>query len=131
MASIVFLPVIDRRVLAAVYRRAALVLQPSEAEGFGLPVAEAMACGTPVVASDLPVLREVGGDAAEYCPVGAVDVWAEAVLSLLAERRDQPKAWEMRRQRALARSRRFSWTAHVHDLIEMYRDVLNGRCVAR
>ena len=44
---IVTLPFLDRRVLAAVYRRAALVLQPSEREGFGLPVAEAMACGTP------------------------------------------------------------------------------------
>ncbi len=37
---------------------------PSEREGFGLPVVEAMACGTPVVASDIAVLREVGGDAA-------------------------------------------------------------------
>ena len=45
--AIVSLPFLDRRTLAAVYRRAALVLQPSEREGFGLPVAEALACGTP------------------------------------------------------------------------------------
>ena len=67
------LPFVDRRVLAAVYRRVALLLQTSDREGFGLPVAEAMTCGTPVVASDLPALREVGGPAATYCPVGDVD----------------------------------------------------------
>ena len=53
----------DRATLAAIYRRASLVLVPSEAEGFGLPVAEALACGVPLLASDIPVLREVGGDA--------------------------------------------------------------------
>jgi len=121
----------DRSSLAAVYRRAALVLQPSDAEGFGLPVAEAMACGTPVLASDLPVLREVGGDAAEYRPVGAISEWAEAALGLLDERRNRPEAWEMRRRQAIERAARFSWTTHVSTLVEMYRDVLNGRCVAR
>src|SRR5204863_273063 len=61
---------VDEPTLAALYRRAAIVLQPSEREGFGLPLIEAMACGTPVVASDLAALREVGGDAVRYCPVG-------------------------------------------------------------
>ena len=59
---------VDEATLAALYRRATLVLQPSEREGFGLPVIEALASGTPVVASDLAVLREVGGSAVEYCP---------------------------------------------------------------
>ena len=70
------LPFLDRATLAAVYRRSALVLLPSEREGFGLPVLEALACGTPVVASDIDALREVGGDAVRYCPaedVGGVD----------------------------------------------------------
>ena len=52
--AVVVLPYLGTEVLAAVYRRAALVLQPSEREGFGLPVVEALACGTHVVATDLP-----------------------------------------------------------------------------
>ena len=53
-----------RAELAEVYRRATVVLMPSEAEGFGLPVIEALACGAAVVASDIPAMREAGGPAA-------------------------------------------------------------------
>ncbi len=80
---IVVLPFITRPVLAAVYRRAALVLLPSSREGFGLPVIEAMACGTPIVCSDLPVLREVGGPAAEYRAADDPAAWATKIAALL------------------------------------------------
>ena len=73
--AIVVLPIIDRATLAAVYRRSALLLMPSEREGFGLPVLEALACGIPVIASDVEALREVGGFAATYCPVEDVAAW--------------------------------------------------------
>ncbi len=63
---------------------AALVL-PSRDEGFGLPVVEAMAAGTPVVASDLPVLREVGGAHAAYAPVGDVEAFADALQRTLTD----------------------------------------------
>ena len=59
--SIVTLPRLEWDVLAAVYRRASVVLLPSEREGFGLPVAEAMACSTPVVADDLKCAARSGG----------------------------------------------------------------------
>lgn len=121
----------DRATLAAVYRRAALALQTSDAEGFGLPVAEAMACGTAVLASDLPVLREVGGDAALYRPVGDVDAWADAAVGYLEYRGDPGHPDRALRARGLARASRFSWGAHVEALAEMYRDVLEGRPVAR
>lgn len=114
----------DRAALAAVYRRADLVLQPSDAEGFGLPVAEALACGTLVLASDLPVLREVGGDAAVYRPVGDVPAWSAAAIAMLDERRGPTEAWHARRRDGLEQASKFRWTTHVAQLVEIYRDVL-------
>ena len=122
--SIVVLPHISSDVLAAVYRRAALVLQPSEREGFGLPVVEALACGTPVVASDLPVLREVAGNAAVYSPVADVAVWGEAVRRLVCERRDQPGPWMQRRQNGIAQAAKFSWAEYARKMVAVYSDLL-------
>ena len=129
--AVAFVPYCDRPTLSAVYRRAALALQTSDAEGFGLPVAEALACGAVVLASDLPVLREVGGDAALYAPVGDVPRWVEAALAALESRRDRSPAWRSRRDAGIARASRFTWSAHVDILMQMYRDVLAGRPVAR
>ena len=112
---------LDRDCLAAVYRRATLLLQPSEAEGFGLPVAEALACGTAVLASDLPVLREVGGLVATYRPVGDIAAWADAVLAVLAERRDRPADWNAHRAAGIAHAAGFRWDAHVARLMPLYR----------
>ncbi|WP_369140004.1 glycosyltransferase family 4 protein [Modestobacter versicolor] len=70
----------DEQLHALVAGAAALAL-PSRYEGFGLPVLEALAAGTPVLASDLPVLREVGGDHASYLPVGDADAWAAALTA--------------------------------------------------
>ena len=89
-----------RAELAEVYRRATVVLMPSEAEGFGLPVIEALACGAVVVASDIPALREAGGPAAAYAPVGDVGAWSAAVAKLLADpasARRGPIGWRGRR----------------------------------
>jgi glycosyltransferase involved in cell wall biosynthesis len=115
----------DRAALAAVYRRAALVLQPSEAEGFGLPVAEALACGVPVLASDIAVLREVGSAAAAYCPVGDIPAWTAAALTLLDDRKRSADAWQTRRAAGLARARLFSWANHADRLAAIYRAVLS------
>jgi len=122
-ASIVVLPKLSREVLAAVYRRAALVLQPSEREGFGLPVAEALACGAPVVASDLDVLREVGGEATVYCPVADAEAWSEAVIALLLERRERPIAWEARRVAGFEQAAKFSWSEYANKMVALYRDL--------
>ena len=121
--AVTVLPYIDRATLAAVYRRATLVLQPSDAEGFGFPVVEAMACGSPVIASDLPVLREVGGDAAQYCRVGDVAQWSAVVAALLRERRDDPQRWRERRQAALTQAGGFSWARFTNRMAEIYREV--------
>lgn len=122
--SIKVLPFIDREVLAAVYRRAALVLQPSESEGFGLPVVEAMACGAPVVASDLAVLKEVGGEAARFCPVGDVEAWRKAVVGSLCERADYPDKWGERKAAGINQAARFSWAEYARKMVGLYSEIL-------
>jgi glycosyltransferase involved in cell wall biosynthesis len=117
------LPFLDRAVLAAVYRRAALVVLTSENEGFGLPIVEALACGTPVVATDLPVCREVGGTDMEYCALDRVDAWGTTIERLLAERDRDPDAWERRRQRGIARAASFSWSACASRCVDVYRQL--------
>lgn len=118
-AAITHVGGLARAELAEVYRRAAVVLVPSEAEGFGLPVIEALACGAAVVASDLPALREAGGPAAAYIPVGDIGAWAEAVAKILTD----PAAAPPRAQR-LAWGARFSWVAHAETIARAYHRLL-------
>jgi glycosyltransferase involved in cell wall biosynthesis len=106
---------LTRPQLAELYRRACAVLVTSEAEGFGLPVIEALACGAAVIASDIPVLREVGGPVVQFCAVGKVPAWTEAVLRVLNEDRHGPK-----RSERLSHSARFSWAEHARIIGETY-----------
>jgi glycosyltransferase involved in cell wall biosynthesis len=71
--------------LAVILRRATALLMPSRAEGFGLPVIEAMACGTAVICSDVPALVEVAGDAALVTPVGDIARLAEAIAAVVGD----------------------------------------------
>jgi len=115
---------LSRAVLAALYRRAALLLQTSDAEGFGLPVAEAVACGLTAVASDIAVLREVGGSAAYYCPPGDVAAWTKAVEGLIQQHRRQPSSFKAQHlQTNLEQASRFSLEHHLSDTIRVYEEV--------
>lgn len=105
-----------RETLGALMRGASLVLQPSEAEGFGLPVVEALACDTPVVASDLPELREVGGSAAVYCRVADVPEWVETVDRLLT----RPELAPVSAVR-LEQASRYSWAGYARTILNEYR----------
>jgi glycosyltransferase involved in cell wall biosynthesis len=127
---IVVLPFVSRAVLAALYRRASLVLLPSEREGFGLPVIESMACGTPIVCSDLEVLREVGGEAADYCPIADSEAWARRIDDLLSERDRDAGRWRSRQAAAIARSSAFSWPRYAEAMEDVYARVTAGE-VAR
>ncbi|HEY8534909.1 MAG TPA: glycosyltransferase, partial [Vicinamibacterales bacterium] len=120
------LPFLDRRLLAAAYRRSTLVLLPSEREGFGLPLVEAMACGTPVLASDLPVFREVGAAAAAYCPGDDPEEWRDRTLELLAERDGAPDLWERRRRAGMERASAFSWASAAEQLSDLYHSVMES-----
>ena len=117
---IVVLPFVDRATLAAIYRRSAVLLIPSEREGFGLPVLEALACATAVLASDIPALREVGGSAAEYAPVDDVAAWDGAIRRLVDERDRQPERWQARREAAVARAAEFSWSRYAEEVAALY-----------
>lgn len=92
-----------------VIRGARAMLMPSFVEGFGLPVAEALALGTPVIASDLPALREAGGDAADYLDPLDGAGWAEAILDHTREQTSQRTV----RAEQNTRWRPPTWAGHV------------------
>jgi glycosyltransferase involved in cell wall biosynthesis len=118
-SAVVELGSLSRPVLAAAYRWARLLVHTAEAEGFGLPLIEAMACGCQVIASDLPVLREVGGAAATYRPVGDIEGWRDAIVDALQER-------HFDREKAFANAARFSWSENAARSARVYEQVLSG-----
>jgi glycosyltransferase involved in cell wall biosynthesis len=105
---------VDKAQLADLYRGAACLVLPSRFEGFGLPVLEAMACGTPVVATKDPAMREVGGDAAVYADP---EDFPEAIRAVLAERDERSRA-------GLERARLFSWDETARRTVVAYKEVL-------
>jgi glycosyltransferase involved in cell wall biosynthesis len=118
------LPFLTPEELAAVYRRAALVLLPSDAEGFGFPVIEAMASGTAILASDLPVLREVGGDIASYAPPGDADAWVEKATEVLTSEQNRPPGGQERRELRRRWAEKFTWDRTALAVAAIYRKVL-------
>ena len=81
-------------------------------EGFGLPLVEAMALGTPVVVSDIPIFREIGGDAALYVPAKDASAVASAIRSL-----EDPAEWVARSTASRARAAQFSWDRSARTLL--------------
>ena len=100
--------------LVELYRGAACLVQPSRYEGFGLPVLEAMACGTPVVTVDEPALLEVAGDAAVVVDEAGL---ADGIRRAIAERDRLAAA-------GLERAGVFSWYETARRTLAVYRDIL-------
>jgi glycosyltransferase involved in cell wall biosynthesis len=105
---------ISREELACLYASATAVLVPSLAEGFGIPVIEALACGAPVVASDIPVLREVGFEGVRFCSLTEINEWTRAVEQLCATGA-RPSSETRARIRA-----RYTWQAQAQIIGDAY-----------
>jgi glycosyltransferase involved in cell wall biosynthesis len=108
---------VDDTALAGLYRDAQLLCMPSLGEGFGLPVLEAMAAGLPVVASDLPAIREVAGDAAVLMAPGKVDALAGAITRVVGDQELRARLRRQGRERASA----FTWDATAEATVRAYR----------
>ena len=117
--SVVFPRFVPDRLLPALYACAALLLQPSYYEGFGIPVLEAMGAGTPVIASDRPSLPEIAGGAARIVPVEDPGNLAEAIWSLLGDDAERARL----RGLGLARVRDFAPAAVAGTVLERYRAI--------
>ena len=100
--------------LVRLYQQAAAFVFPTRYEGFGLPVAEAMACGTPVVATPDAAVREVGGDAVAYAEPDELAAVLERVLA-------DPEPWS---RAGLERARLFSWAETARRTVAVYRETL-------
>jgi glycosyltransferase involved in cell wall biosynthesis len=107
---------VDDADLAALYTGASLVVMPSHAEGFGLPVLEAMALGVPVVTSDDPAMREVGGAATQIFPVGDSTALGSAIIRVLGDTRLRAQMIESGRLRA----QDFDWLNSARTLWGLY-----------
>jgi glycosyltransferase involved in cell wall biosynthesis len=114
-------PVTDSQLLT-LYRGAAALVYPSRYEGFGLPVLEAMACGTPVIASRAASIPEVLGDAGVLLNPDDEPGWAEAIATVLT---DEWKRGHMRKA-GLTRARQFTWARTASITLDVYRQ-LAGR----
>lgn len=121
-ASIRWLGRVPDADLAALYAAATVFVFPSLFEGFGLPVIEAMACGTPVICSNATALPEVAGDAAVLFDPAAPD--AGATLRGALERvLGDAQLRQQLRERGLQRAARFSWTETARQTLHLYRTI--------
>jgi glycosyltransferase involved in cell wall biosynthesis len=112
---------VSEDVARALYAGADLFAFPSRHEGFGLPVLEAMVQGTPVVAGDIPSLREVGGDAARFVDPDDADAWADAIGSLLADQAARDRLVARGSERVPA----YSWDRCIDATVAVYREALS------
>ncbi len=110
---------VDRKALSSLYSHAVALVYPSHYEGFGLPVIEAMNCGTPCLLSNTSSLPEVGGEAARYFDPNDIISIAESMERIVKddELRDECSA------RAKLQAARFSWSHHVRAFDEAIKNL--------
>jgi glycosyltransferase involved in cell wall biosynthesis len=117
---VVELPYLDRDVLRAVYARCAVVLMPSDREGFGLPVIEAFAAGRPAVISDIPSLREVSGGLARWVAPDDIRGWVDAITNAL-----KPQDVAVGEYARRAHAATLTWDTHAQGLLPIYDELVD------
>ena len=115
---------LTREELAQHYSAARIAVVPSLYEGFGLPAAEAMACGTPIIATTGGALPEVVGDAGILVPPERADALAVAIKQLLNDKQAQERFSEAGRKRV---QEKFNWEQAARKTLEVYQEVLATR----
>lgn len=113
---------IEQDDLPLIYNLADMFIYPSEYEGFGLPVLEAMACGTPVITSNVSSMPEIVGDAGVLIAPNNSHALAQSMLELI----DDPIARQRLSVKGQERSADFSWKRTAEKTIAVYRHVLNA-----
>lgn len=116
-----FIGFVDDDDLPALYNAASLFVFPSLYEGFGLPLLEAMACGTPVITSNASSLPEVAGHAAVQVSPHDEAAWAQAMLRVGGDQSLRERLVSAGRQQA----ERFQWSRAARQLLDVYRRVLD------
>lgn len=116
-----FLGFVDDSDLPALYSAAQLFVFPSLYEGFGLPVLEAMACGIPVVTSNVSSLPEIAGDAALLVDPYDIEMLASAITEALEDQAVREKLVS----RGTERARQFTWSRAAQQLLQHYKALLN------
>jgi glycosyltransferase involved in cell wall biosynthesis len=124
---IVQLGTVRYRSLHHLYRACNIYVTPAYAESFAHPLIEAMSSGLPVVASDLPVHREICADAAVYFPRFSPEALADRVMQL----HESPELAEKLSSNGLRRARDFSWSKHVECLVNLAHELISAKGAIR
>jgi glycosyltransferase involved in cell wall biosynthesis len=122
-AEVILTGYIPDEELPFLYNAADLFVYPSLYEGFGLPVLEAMACGVPVITSNISSLPEIVGAAGVLVNPNEINELADKIYNVLTDRQFHDELGN----EGLARSRLFSWARTAKETLAVYRQVLNAR----
>jgi glycosyltransferase involved in cell wall biosynthesis len=114
---------LSKEELVTLYSGATVFVHPSSEEQFSLTVLEAMSCGAPVIASDIPSFREQIGDAGVVFGAGDLNALCDAIFAVLS---NPVRREEMSRQ-SLERSRRFSWIAAAEKMLGIFQEVVSEK----
>ena len=109
--------------LSGFYNLATVYVQPSLYEGFGLPILEAMSCGTPVLSSNKASLIEVGGNAPVYFDPRNLEQFVKLLIDILQSRSLQDKLSRL----GLKRAQEFSWEKVADETVKIYREITTNR----